>query len=201
MKLYYVPKTRSNRPRWLLEEMGVPYELVRLDPKAGDNHRPEYLALNPTGHVPTLVDGEVTLYESAAILMYLADKFPEKRMAPPVGSKERGLYYQWTFFGMATLEPSIATYVAHTRSLPEDKRSASEADGAKTRFLQEAAALDKALSSRQFLLGDQLTAADVLMGSVCAWANGNKLLEELPGLATYAKTLLARPAAQKARGD
>lgn len=201
MKLYYVPNTRANRPRWLLEEMGVPYELVRLDPKAGDNHKPEYLALNPMGHVPTLVDGDATIYESAAILMYLADKFPEKKMAPPLGSKERGLYYQWMFFGMATLEPSITTYAVHTRFLPEDKRSAAEADRGKTRFVQDAAVLNKALSGRQFLLGDQLTAADVLIGSVCAWANGLKLLEELPELAAYAKSMLARPAAQKARGE
>lgn len=201
MKLYYVPNTRSNRPRWLLEEMGVPYELVRLDPKAGDTRKPEYLSLNPLGHVPTLVDGEVTIYESAAILLYLADKFPEKKMAPPLGSKERGLYYQWMFFGMTSLEPFIGTYVMHTRGLPEDKRSASEAEMAKTRFVQEAAALTKALSGRQFLLGDRFTAADVVIGSTCAWANGQKLLEELPELVTYTKTMLARPAAQKARGD
>src|SRR5947209_2974309 len=86
VKLYYVPMTRSNRPRWMLEELGVPYQLARLDPKKGENQTPDYLAINPTGKVPALVDGEVKMFESAAIVAYLGDKFADRKLAPPVGS-------------------------------------------------------------------------------------------------------------------
>ena len=90
MKLYYAPHTRASRPRWLLEELGVPYELVRVDVAHQENRQAPYLLINPLGHVPALVDGDMTIIESAAICMYLADKFPEKKMAPAVGSPPRG---------------------------------------------------------------------------------------------------------------
>src|SRR5438105_1904684 len=103
MKLFYVPRTRSSRPRWLLEEMGVPFELVRLTPP--DARKPEHLALHPLGHVPVLQDGDFTLFESAAISLYLAEKFPEKKMLPPPGTRERALVYQWLFYAMTEVEP------------------------------------------------------------------------------------------------
>ena len=78
MKLYYTPRTRSSRPRWMLEELEIPYELVRVDLSAGEHRKPEYLAINPYGAVPALVDGEVKLFESAAICAYLADKHPDR---------------------------------------------------------------------------------------------------------------------------
>src|SRR4051812_46138318 len=102
LKLFYVPRTRSTRPRWLLEELGVPFELVRLTPP--DTRKPEHLAINPLGHVPVLQDGDFTLFESAAIALYLGEKFPEKKFLPPSGSRERGEVYQWLFFGMTELE-------------------------------------------------------------------------------------------------
>jgi glutathione S-transferase len=201
MKLYYVPMTRSTRPRWILEELGVPHELVRLDVKSKENKRPEYTALNPLGHVPTLVDGDVTVYESAAICMYLADKYLEKQLAPPPGSKERALYYQWMIFGMATVEPAIVTYAQHTRGLPESERSAAESQRARTRFQDVAGVLQKAVAGKQFLVGDRFSAADIIVCSMLGWANSMKMLDELPELATYAKGMLARPAAKKARED
>ena len=94
MKLYYAPQTRATRPRWMLEEIGAPYELVRLQLSKGEHKQPEYLKIHPHGAVPAYSDGEVTMFESAAICAYLADKFPDKRLAPPLGSPQRGLYYQ-----------------------------------------------------------------------------------------------------------
>src|SRR6266581_3251982 len=104
MKLYYVPMTRSNRPRWLLEELGAPYEIVRLDIGAKENRRAEYLALNPLGHVPTLVDGDLVLFETLAICLYLADKFYERGLAPSFESPERAAYLQWTVFATVSAE-------------------------------------------------------------------------------------------------
>ena len=103
MKLYYAPQTRAGRVRWMLEEIGAPYELVRLDMSKGDHKKPEYMKIHPHGAVPALADGDLAMFESAAICAYLADKFPEKRLAPPVGTPPRGLYYQWMIYSMATL--------------------------------------------------------------------------------------------------
>src|SRR5438045_3786801 len=158
MKLYYVPMTRSNRPRWMLEELGVPYELVRLDPKKGENQTPEYLAINPTGKVPSLVDGEVKMFESAAIVAYLADKF--QKLAPPVGTPERAAYYQWLFFGMTTLEQPVGLYAKHTGSLPPEQRVEHVAKDAKAAAERALAPLDHALKEREWLLGP-FTAADI----------------------------------------
>src|SRR4051794_3745039 len=111
LKLYYVPRTRAVRARWMLEELGVPHELHRVDLANGEHRSPEYLArVHPLGHVPVLVDGETAIFESAAIIAYLADRFPEKQLAPAPGSPERGPYYQWMFYAVTELEPHVATY-------------------------------------------------------------------------------------------
>src|SRR4051812_20596001 len=162
VKLYYVPMTRSNRPRWMLEELGVPYELVRLDPKKGDNKTPEYLAINPTGKVPALVDGEVKMFESAAIVAYLGDKFGDEKLAPPAGSAERPAYYQWLFFGMTTLEQPVSLYAKHSSTLPPEKRVAEVAEDAKAGVERALLALDRALADRQWLLRS-FSAADIVV--------------------------------------
>jgi glutathione S-transferase len=201
MKLYYVPRTRATRPRWLLEELGVPYQLERLDVAAGENRRPEYLRLNPYGHVPTLVDGEVVVYESAAICLYLADKFIDHGLAPRFGSPLRGLYYQWMVFSMATLEPLIVTAYDHESRLPEAERVPAIAQGARKHFREVAGGLDQALGDREVLVGDTFTAADVMIASILAWSRLLGLLSDHPRLSDYAKRLMSRPAARRARED
>src|SRR5262244_1201632 len=128
MKLYHSAQSRSTRPRWLLEEIGAPYDLVRLDMSKQEQKAPAYLRINPHGTVPALVDGDLALMESAAICAYLADKFPAARMAPAVGTPERGRYYQWMFYAMATLEPPVLQIFVNTVMLPEPQRSAAAAD-------------------------------------------------------------------------
>src|SRR5256885_12445889 len=198
MKLYYVPMTRSNRPRWMLEELGIPYELVRLDPRKGENQTPEYLAINPTGKVPALVDGEVKMFESAAIVAYLADK--SGKLAPPVGSAERPLYYQWLFFGMTTLEQPVSQYAKHSSTLPPEKRVAEVAEDAKTGVERALAPLDRAVADRQWLLGS-FSAADIVVGATLSWASGMRLLDGHPALLDYVKRLKERPAFQRSRKD
>lgn len=118
LKLYYATQTRAGRARWMLEEIGVPYELIRLDLWAGDQKKPEYLALNPNGTVPTLIDGDLVVFESAAIVEHLADRFPEKHLAPGVGTQARGKYYQWIHYAMSSLEPPAVTVFLHTTGMP-----------------------------------------------------------------------------------
>jgi glutathione S-transferase len=201
MKLYYAPQTRAGRPRWLLEEIGVPYELARLDLSKGEHKSPEYLKIHPHGAVPALVDGDLAMFESAAICAYLADKFPDRRLAPPVGTPARGLYYQWMHYSMATLEPPVLQVFLHTIMLPEDKRSAAAVDEAKTKFAEVGRVLNQALTGKSFILGEQFTAADVMLGSSLIWAKFMGLAGGFPELEAYTTRLSERPAFQRARAD
>ena len=201
MKLYHAAQTRSVRPRWLLEEIGAPYTLVRLDMSKGEHKSPEYMKIHPHGAVPALVDGDLTLFESAAICAYLADKFPEKHMAPAVGTPARGLYYQWMFYTMATLEPPVIEVVLHTVMLPEAQRSAAAAEAGRTKFAQVAQVLEQALAGKSFILGDQFSVADVMIGSTLGWAQMMGILSGHPVLEAYVARLATRPAFQRAQAD
>jgi len=201
MKLYYVPQTRSSRPRWLLEEIGAPYEIVRLDVAARENRKAEYLALNPLGHVPTLVDGGVAIYETLAICIYLADRFPDKRLAPAPGDPKRGLYLQWMVFSVASIERIVEQVDDHVRRLPEADRQPRLADAARARFAELARVVATALGDREFLLGGDFSAADVMMASTFAWAKLLGLLAGFPSLEAYVHRAVTRPAAKRARSD
>ncbi|MFB1482342.1 glutathione S-transferase family protein [Corallococcus sp. RDP092CA] len=202
MKLYFAPRTRSTRPRWLLEELGVPYELVRVDLSQGAHKQPDYVQhVHPLGVVPALEDGGAPLLESTAHLLHLADRFPEKGLAPAPGSPERAEYYQWISFAVTTLEPQLEAFLEHTQSLPEDQRVPALAERAVRRFDAAARVLEARLGEREFLVGSRFSAADVLMASLLAWAGMMGRTKDLPGLQAYAQRHLARPAARRARGD
>jgi glutathione S-transferase len=200
MKLYYVPKTRASRPRWVLEELGVPYELVRLDPAKGETRTPEHLRRQPLGHVPVLEDGETSVFESSAICLYLAERFPEKGLLPPPGTAERGLVYQWLFFAMTELEPPLSALSAEARR-PEPERNAAVAADARERIRKAAGALEPVLAHRRWLLGAGFTVADVVVGAVLAWARSARALEGLPAVEAYLARLRERPAWTRATAD
>lgn len=202
MKLYYVPQTRSARVRWMLEELGVPYELHRVDNKNRENDKPAYRALHPLGHVPVLVDGDVTIYESAAIVAWLADRWPEKKLAPPPADvKARAAYQQWMFFGMATVEPPVAQVWAHTRRRPEEKRVPLLVEEARERFREVGEVLQRELATKPWILGEAFTAADIVVGGCVNWARSLAMIDELPALKDYSKRLMERPAFQAATKD
>jgi glutathione S-transferase len=201
LKLYHSNQSRSTRPRWLLEEIGAPYELVRIDLGKQEQKSPQYLQIHPHGVVPALVDGDLTLIESGAICAYLADKFPAARLAPAVGTPERGPYYQWMFYTMATLEPPLLQVFMNTIQLPEAQRSAAAAEQGRTAFAEVARVIAAGLGDKPFLLGDQFSAADVMLGSTLVWAQMMGLLSDQPRLADYAARLSSRPAFQRAFGD
>jgi glutathione S-transferase len=201
MKLYFSPRSRAVRPRWLLEELGVPYELVRVDLAAGEQKKPEHLAVHPHGAVPALVDGDLKLFESAAICAHLADKYPEKHLAPPLGTTDRALYYQWLVYSVATLEPPILQVFLNTIMLPEAQRSAAAAAEGRKGAEACAQVLEKALAGKSFLVGDHLTAADVMIASTLGWAQMMGILGGHPDLEAYVGRLMQRPAAQRANGD
>jgi glutathione S-transferase len=201
MKLYYAPRSRATRARWMLEEVGALYELVRIDLSKGEQKKADYLKIHPHGVVPALSDGEVTIFESAAICAYLADKFPEKHLAPPVGSAARGPYYQWLVYSMATAEPPVVKVFLNTVMLPEAKRSAAAAEEGRAQWAEVARVIERALDGKSFLVGESFTAADVMIGSIAGWVGFMGLLEGFPVLQNYAARLSSRPAYQRAIAD
>jgi glutathione S-transferase len=197
--LYHSGQSRSIRPRWLLEEIGAPYELVTLNLQAGDQKKPEFLKINPNGAVPALVDDDVKLFESGAICQYLADKFPEKRLAPPINTPARAYYYQWIHFAMSTIEPPLLTLFLHTVMHPEADRIPQLVPPAREQLKNALNVLEHALAGRTFLVGDNLTTADVMVASTLAWAQMIGLLDaSLPNTAAYLGRCMGRPAFQRA---
>jgi glutathione S-transferase len=178
MKLYYAAQTRAIRPLIMLEELGVPYEIVLIDFKGGEHKGVEYRKIHPHGQLPALQDGTLTMFESAAICSYLADKFPDKRMAPALGTVERGMYYQWMFYSVAALE----TYALDRERMKESYQ-----------------VLDGILGTQEFILGNKMTAADVMVGSGVVWIDArHKMLVDFPALEAYTSRLIARPSFQRA---
>jgi glutathione S-transferase len=201
MKLYYVPFTRAHRVRWMLEELGVPYELCRLDPSKKENREDWYLAIHPHGHVPALEDDGVTMFESAAIVMYLADKYPDKKLAPPPGTKERAAYYQWMVYSMSELEPGVAMVSYHTSMRPPERRIPAVAEEGRARFADSARVLTAHLQGRQYMLGEAFSAVDVMIAGVLGWGKVAGLLEDQPRLLEYFRLCASRDAAKRARKD
>ncbi len=200
MKLYYVPKTRASRPRWVLEEVGVPYDLVRLEPGPGGTRGLEHLARHPLGHVPVLEDRGHYIFESGAICLHLADLFPEKRLLPPLGTVDRGHAYQWVLFSMAEMEPPLIVLSAEAKK-PDAERSAAVVSEARERFRKTALVLEAVLRDRKYLVGDAFGVADVMVGATLAWARAMRLVDALPSLEGYLSKLRERPAWQRAQAN
>lgn len=198
MKLYFNKFTRATRPRHLLEELGVPYDLVTLDLSKGEHKTPAYLQVHPHGRLPAIEDDGQVVFESAAICLYLADRFPEAGLAPAPGSPDRGPYYQWVVYSVATLEDPVLRTFTQIRK-PEAERDADAMAKAAADFDECAAVLSQALAGRTWLLGETFTAADVMIGSVLAWGDRMGLNNAWPTLQDYVRRFTARPAFQAAR--
>jgi glutathione S-transferase len=180
----------------MLEELGVPYTIVRVDLDAKENREPGYLRVHPLGRVPVLVDDAVTIFESIAICMYLADKYSERGLAPPVSSPLRAPYYQWLLFCASTIEPAIGRWAQHGGDVTEAER-----EKARERFGEAADVLTRALSTGEHMLGVAFSTVDVIVGSNLNWAGRVGLLDGRDALSGYVDRMLARPAARRAFGD
>jgi glutathione S-transferase len=191
MRLYHVPRTRSIRVLWALEETGAPYELSVL--KSEERKSPEHLARHPLGVVPVLEDDEGFVYESGALCLYVADSYPEAGLIGPLGSHERALVYQWLFFAMTELEQNFVDYMKSTAGGDEQR-----AEAAKERFQVAANLVEQALDGHEYLVGDRFTVADILLGEFLGVCRRNGLGEGLPKLDAYLARLAERPALKRA---
>lgn len=194
--LYFAPGTRATRIAFLLEELDVPWQKVTLDLSRREHKAVDYLALNPNGVVPTLKDGETVVFESIAIALYLADRFAEKGLAPPPDSPLRGRYLSWMVWSMTTLEPPIGD-VYIERMKPAEQQSAAAIDAALARFRSSAQVLEGQLAG-PYLLGDTLSAADVMVGCVLSFAGMLGMLEGHDRLRDYVGRITDRPAYRRA---
>jgi glutathione S-transferase len=199
LKLHGFPMSpNTRRALFALEEHGAPYELVPVDLMSGEQKSPAYLALNPTGRVPTLVDGDFVLWESNAILEYLAARFPEKGLGAQ-SARETGEMARWMYMNAAHLSPNVARIFAHTIRLPEAQRIPRIVDEARAEVDRSLAAIQGRLAGRENLL-DRFSLAEIAIGPTLSAAPMLGIdLSRFPAVDGWLKRLLARPAWQKAQ--
>ncbi len=187
---------RSDRVRWLLEEMEIPYVNKFLKKSAGEMKTPEYLKLNPMGRVPTIVDGDIVLWESVGICLYLADKFIEKGLAPKMNSPDRAKYLQWMVFSVGSLEAVVArmfTFQGKTEDeVSKIKREVEE----QCQILK--IPLNQTLAQQDYLLPSGFSAADIMMAAVIPGA-ADYLMEPGSPILKYMERVMKRPAAIRAQ--
>jgi glutathione S-transferase len=189
-RLYYMPRTRSSRVLWLLEELGEPYDLTEI--QGAQRRSAEHLRRHPLGRVPALELGDGTvMFESAAICLQLVDQNPGAGLIPPVGSSDRAAVYQWVVFAMAELEAPLFRWM---RELGEGTTESPERD----RFSDAAGAIESALDGRDWLLGSRFSVADVMCASVLQGADARAMLRPWPGLESYVRRSESRPAYARA---
>ena len=192
MKLYEFAPTRSIRVRWTLQELGVPFEAVTVNMMTGEHKGPEYLKVNPAGKLPALVDGDLLLTESVAIVLYLAEKYADKGFMPR-DLAGRAELNRWILFIATELEQPLWRITRHINIYPENKRIPAEIELAREDFKSMAAVLEEHMKGRQFVVGNSATVADFILAYTLDWANEVQLLDGFPHLKEYMERMYARP--------
>jgi glutathione S-transferase len=194
MKLYGAPPTRALRVIWLLNELGLEYEMLPVDILKGETRKQDLRALNPAAKVPVLVDGSLVLTESAAIQLYLADKNPQAGFIPDA-VEDRAQMYRWIFFLVTEIEQPLWRIARHTVIYPEEKRLPQDIDLARQEGKEMVAVLERHMEKREFMVADRLSVADFNAAYTLDWANEEKMLDGAPRLRDYVKSMYARPTA------
>lgn len=198
IKLYGTPPTRALRAIWLLNELDLPHEVVPVDLSTGEQLTPEFLALNPAAKLPVLVDGDMVISESAAIQLYLADKYGDRFPGGgliPATAEDRGRMYHWLFFLMTEIEAPLWRIALHNFIYEAGDQSATEPELAKRDALRMIAVLEQHMQGRDYLVGNAPTVADFNAAFTLDWAREEALLDDAPALRTFLDALYARPRA------
>lgn len=190
---YTNPMSRGRIIRWMLEEVGAPYETVLLD-YAASMKAPDYLAINPMGKVPAIKHGDKIVTECAAICAYLADAFPEAGLAPAPGSKDRGAYYRWLFYAAGPVEAAVNDKVLGLE-IPEERKM-MVGYGSYDLMVD---VLDQAVGASDYLAGGKFSAADLYVGAHIGWGTQFGTLPKRPNFDAYLARIMSRPAAIRAR--
>ena len=188
---YTNPMSRGRIVHWLLEELGVPYDMKILDFEKREHKSPEYLKINPMGKVPAIVHRGIAVTEAAAICTYLADAYPSAGLAPALDDPQRGTYLRWLFFGAGCVEPAIVDKLCNR---PAVERKGALGYGSYEDTLD---ALETALKPGPWILGGRFSAADIYVGSQIQWGLMVKALEPRPLFLQFVERIGARPAMKK----
>ncbi|KJK01900.1 glutathione S-transferase [Pseudomonas sp. 21] len=190
LTLYHSPQTRSSGTLVLLEELGAEYDLELINMKAGEQRKPAYLAVNPLGKVPAIRLGESLVTEQGAIFIYLADLFPRANLAPALDDPLRGPYLRWLVFYGSSFEPAIVDRALKRDAAPQAMSPYGDYDSVMR-------ALAEQLENGPYLLGNRMTAADVLWGAALRWTIGFGVVPKLPVFERYVELVTGRPAFQR----
>lgn len=190
IELFHHPYSRASTVVWMLEEVGAPYALRFVNIMQGGQKAPEVLALNPMGKLPVLVDGETVVTETAAIGLYLADRYAYGRLAPKVDDPKRGGYLRWSLFAPSVIEPGTMA-----KGGGWEVRESSAGWGSYEAMLS---AIESAIAKTPYLLGDEVSMADIIFGGTLGYLLKFKAIEARPSFVAYAERLGERPAAKRA---
>ena len=200
MKLYEFAPTRSIRARWILQELGVDFEPISVNLPAREHRDAEFLEINPAAKVPVLVDGDLVLSESVAIVLYLAEKYADRGFFP-ADLRVRADFYRWTLFAVTELEQPLWRIARHTTLYPEQDRLPADVTLAARDFAPMAAVLENHMQGRDYVAGDRVSAADFVVAYTLDWAGEARLLGECPALRSYVERMYARPRAPRRIGE
>lgn len=198
-KLFWAPSSANMAPHAVLEEIGCPYELVLVDTAKGEHRKPEYLKLNPNARVPTLIDGDTVMYESAAITLYLAEKHPEAKLLPAIGTPERMLFLQWLMYLTNTVQEAYMQYY-HAEYFAQDAAARVDVKATAERRLEKQwATIDAALAANgPYLAGKTFTAADIFLHMLSRWSrNCARTTATFPHVRRLVDLVKARPAVMR----
>ena len=187
---FHSPRTRSSGTLMLLEELGAPYELHVLNFKTGEQRQPAYLAVNPLGKVPAILHNGALVTEQGAIFIYLADAFPQAKLAPPIGDPLRGPYLRWLAFYGSAFEPALIDRYMKREPAPQGMSPYGD-------FESVLAAINAQLTPGPYLFGERLTAADILWGTALRWTTGFGLVPATPEISAYIERIVSRPSAAR----
>jgi glutathione S-transferase len=199
LALYYYPGLASLLPHMMLRETGAPFELRFIDRERDEHKREDYLKLNPNGRIPVLVDDDLVLFETAAIVLHLADKFPEAGLAPAVGTKERAEFYKWIVHLTNTPQAEFRAWFYPHEHVADEAAAPAVKQAAGARLNRMFDVISEQLGDKQWLLGDRFSAADLFLFLLIRWSrNMPRPARTIPNLNALAERVLARPAVQEA---
>lgn len=196
--IYGFPRSRSSRATWMMEELGQDYAFSLVNLPQGGGHAAEFLAVNPAGKVPALQDDDLVLTESGAIITYLGDKFGNRELVPEPGTAQRGKYEQWCYFATTELEQPLWTIGKHTFAIPEEHRVSEIFPTAQWEFQKALDIFSQGLGDKPYILGDQFSAADILLAHTLFWGQAFKQPVNQDNLTAYIDRIKARAPLQRA---
>ncbi|HEY1225711.1 MAG TPA: glutathione S-transferase family protein [Ramlibacter sp.] len=203
IQLHHCPSTAAMVPHLVLEELGVPYQLVPVDRAANAHKAAAYLRLNPNGLIPVLVDGDLVLYETAAIVLHLCDQHPGSGLAPAVGTRDRAHFHKWLVWLTNTLQATLIVYFYPHRWVDEGNAEgvAQVRRHAHAKVVGLLGQLEEQLGSHAgpWFFGEQYTALDPYVFTLCRWTRNfdSGRARDLPRVGAYLRRMLDRPAVQR----